>query len=129
MSWVFPTRNNSGGAPGGAAGGALTGTYPNPTLVLAPITGRIKGSDGTTLGGTGFAAVRNSAGNYTVTFTTAFPFVPSVQVTAVNAAAGASGSIEAFSASVNGFSISNLNQAFTPADPVEVDFLATNPGS
>jgi hypothetical protein len=42
-------------------------------------------SAGAVTKGTGFTSVRNSTGNYTITFTTAFSDTPSMAVTAVNA--------------------------------------------
>lgn len=49
---------------------------------LKIVRGRIRGSDGATLHGEGFSAVRNSAGNYTVTFSAAFSDTPTCVTTA-----------------------------------------------
>lgn len=87
------------------------------------IAGRIKGSDGSTLAGTGFACVRNSAGNYTVSFTTALTTLIAINVSqGFNAGANA-GEIAYFSQGVGGFRVDNLNQSFSPADPVEFSFV------
>lgn len=44
----------------------------------ANLTGQITGTTGAIVAGTGFTAARNSAGNYTITFTTAFAAAPVV---------------------------------------------------
>jgi hypothetical protein len=49
----------------------------------APLTGQIT-TTGTITAGSGFTAARNSAGNYTITFTAAFSAAPVVLATVVN---------------------------------------------
>ncbi len=44
------------------------------------VAGNITGSTGAIVNGTGFSCVRNSLGNFTITFTTKFPSPPSVSV-------------------------------------------------
>lgn len=94
------------------------------------VSGRVRGSDGVILGGTGnFTVVRNSAGNYTVTFTTDFLNVPALVVSSGWNAATLQGEIAYFNPSVSGFSVSNINHVFAAADPVEFSFHASDPGA
>lgn len=60
--------------------------FPQNAESLRVIRGNIN-SGGIIANGTGFSAVRNSAGNYTITYTTAFNAAPTVIVT-INAGAG-----------------------------------------
>lgn len=63
------------------------------TIIGGPeivITGRVN-ANGTIAAGTGFSVVRNAAGNYSVTFTTAFANVPNVQLSADDVASSGTG--------------------------------------
>lgn len=100
------------GFPNTGSSGAISGRA---------IWGRIKGTDGSTLAGTGFTASRTTTGKYTITFSTNFTTIISVLVcvhpaTAVGAEIGV-----AFNdaIAVSGFNVGTTNAgagAFTDQD-------------
>ncbi|MCA1571708.1 MAG: hypothetical protein LC798_15620 [Chloroflexi bacterium] len=91
---------------------------------FATLRGTITGSTGAIVRGTGFTAVRNAAGDYTITFAQAFAEAPSAVATGL----GTANRIVVMSArSATAVSFRVRDGAGTAIDPTELDFVAVGP--
>jgi hypothetical protein len=82
-------------------------------------------SAGAILKGTGFTSVRNSAGNFTITFSTAFSDTPSCMTNGVHTLGVASNIISASTAQVN-YALRQMDGSFNFVD-VDHHFIITGP--
>jgi hypothetical protein len=104
--------SGSGGAPSGSAGGELAGTYPNPTLVTASVTGKAL---------TGYVAGSNTALAATDTILQAFQKAQG-QVTARALQIGVVNPVAALSIDL----ASGTNDFFTKTITTNSTFTITN---
>lgn len=91
------------------------------------VRGRVNGSNGAVIQGVGFTCVRNSTGDYTVTFSPAFAVIPIITVTPILASGGvawklyATPSASAFSlriySTLTGFAVTDADFMFIAMNP------------
>jgi hypothetical protein len=91
-------------------------TFGQIASILGLVTGRIKGSDGSTLAGTKFSCVRNSAGNYTVTFSPTLGAVPALSYGLVPSGGSAGIIISTSSVATTGFNFFIYSSTFVATD-------------
>lgn len=76
----------------------------NDSVSLAVVRGRVDSGGGPSSGSSGFTSVKNSTGDYTVTFTTAFSDLPRVALTATPGIQGVIAAASTYSVTTAGFS-------------------------